>query len=398
MRVKRAQPVRKILGVDGCHLRSKYGGYLLTATAMDPNDGISPIAYTLHDLGIDVAAENEFTFISDKQKGLIPAFNVVLPNVVHKFCVRHLYANLKDAGFHGKTIKDTLWVVARATKVNSFKDAMRKMKDLDSNAFDWLVDKHPSERSCSHFTCFALWDILVNNVSECFNAMIVKARECPLIMCIEMLRTILMTRLFKNKQEEFEWIGPICPNIVKKIVVEEKFEGGYIPLQCDLNLFEVKKLHTEEQHHVDSGKKTCSCRKWNLTRIPCRHPICAIWMKRHIVLDYVDSCYTIEAYLKVYGCCIKEMVGPNEWPHTHREVPLPPEYKAKPGMQRKLRLRGADEKKNQITNDGVNMSRRHVSNTLPQSSRTEEMGTPLEEMGTPFAHMIDVSTLHLNYS
>ncbi|XP_031131906.1 uncharacterized protein LOC116033292 [Ipomoea triloba] len=239
------QHCRKIIGVDGCHLRSKYGGYLLTATAMDPNDGIFPIAYAIvegenmkswswffallkHDLGIDVCAQNEYTFISDKQKGLLLAFRGVLPNVVHRFCVRHLYVNMKVARFHGNAIKDTLWAAARATTVNSFKDSMRKMKELDSNAFDWLGDKHPSEWSWSHFTSSTLCDILVNNVSECFNAMIVKAREYPLISCLDMLRTILMTRLFKNKQEASEWTGVICPNIVKKIAVEEKSAGSYI--------------------------------------------------------------------------------------------------------------------------------------------------------------------------
>ncbi|XP_019179212.1 PREDICTED: uncharacterized protein LOC109174431 [Ipomoea nil] len=284
---------RKLIWVDGCHLRSKYGGYLLTATAMDPNDRIFPIAYAIvegenkeswswilallkHDLGIDEASENKYTFISDKQKGLLPTFSKVIPNVVHRFCVRHLYANMKVAGFHGNALKDTLWSAARATTVNSFKDSMRKIKDLDSDAFDWLGDKHPSEWSRSHFSSFALCDIIVNNVSECFNAMIVKAREMPLISCLEMLRTILMTRLFKNKEEASGWTSVICPNIVKNIAAEEKFAGGYIPLQCDLNLFEVKRMYTGEQHTVDLARRTCSCRKWDLTGLPCRHGICAI--------------------------------------------------------------------------------------------------------------------------
>ncbi|XP_019171413.1 PREDICTED: uncharacterized protein LOC109166969 [Ipomoea nil] len=290
---------------------------------MDPNDEIFPIAYAMvegenkeswswflallkHDLGIDVVSENEYIFISDKQKGLLPAFSVVLPNVVLRFCVRHLYANMKAAGFHGNAIKDTLWAAARDTTVNCFKESMRKMKELDNLAFGWLGDKHPSEWSRSHFTTSALCDILVNNMCECFNAMIVKARETPLISCLESLRTLLMTRLFKNKQDADEWTGIVCPNIVKKIALEEKFAGGFIPLQ---------------------------------------HAICAIWMKRHNVLEYVDSCYNVETYLKVYGCGINAMAGPNEWPHTHREAPLPPEYKAKPDRPRKLRLRGADEKK-----------------------------------------------------
>lgn len=82
-------------------------------------------------------------------------------------------------------------------------------------------------------------------------------------------------------------------------------------------------------------------------------------MKKHSVLDYVDSCYTVDSYLKVYGGSINPMAGVNEWPLTTLEPPLPPEYKAKPGRPRKLRLRGADEKK-KVTNDGVHMSRSHV--------------------------------------
>ncbi|XP_019152456.1 PREDICTED: uncharacterized protein LOC109149253 [Ipomoea nil] len=362
---------RKIIGVDGCHLRSKYGGYLLTATAMDPNDGIFPLAYAIvegenkqswtwflallkFDLGIDEAHEHEYTFISDKQKGLLPAFSSELENVVHRFCVRHLYANMKVAGFHGNALKNALWSAARATTVNSFKESMRKIKDLDIDAFAWLGDKHPSEWSRSHFTGSALCDMLVNNVSECFNAMIVKAREMPLISCLEMLRTILMTRFFKNKEEASGWTSVICPNIVKKIAEEEKYAGGYIPIQCGLNLFEVKRLHTGEQHKVDLARRTCSCRKWELTGLPCRHGICAIWMKRHNVLDYVHNCYSVETYLKVYELGINPMAGPKEWPHSHLEPPLPPEYKSKPGRPRKLRLRGADEDKGKkkITNDG----------------------------------------------
>lgn len=44
------------------------------------------------DLGI---SQNPFTwtFISDKQKGQLPAFDEVLPDVAHRFCARHLHNN-----------------------------------------------------------------------------------------------------------------------------------------------------------------------------------------------------------------------------------------------------------------------------------------------------------------
>ncbi|XP_031101891.1 uncharacterized protein LOC116005794 [Ipomoea triloba] len=379
---------RKIIGVDGCHLRSTYGGYLLTATAMDPNDGIFPIAYALaegeskeswswflallkHDLRISESEEHRYTFVSDKQKGLIPAFRSKLSHVSHRFCVRHLYSNMKVAGFHGKAIKETLWAAARATTVNSFTEAMRKMKDLDVKAFDWLGDKHPSEWSRSHFGTDALCDILVNNVSECFNAMILDARSYPLISCLEKMRTILMVRLFKNKEVATKWSGRICPRILRKLAVEEKYAGSYLPIQCDLMLFEITGMHTGEHHKIDLARRSCSCKKWDLTGIPCKHAICAIWMKKHNVLDYVDNCYSIETYLKVYQAAIKPMAGPNEWPMTNKEPPLPPLFKTRPGRPKKLRKTGANENSKaenskgktvaeQISKDGIHISRAHV--------------------------------------
>ncbi|KAG8386501.1 hypothetical protein BUALT_Bualt03G0155100 [Buddleja alternifolia] len=42
-----------------------------------------------------------FTFASDKQKGLIPAFELVFPRAENRFCMKHLDENFKKAGFRG---------------------------------------------------------------------------------------------------------------------------------------------------------------------------------------------------------------------------------------------------------------------------------------------------------
>ncbi|KAL2533256.1 MuDR family transposase [Abeliophyllum distichum] len=47
---------RKLIGLDGCHLRSKYGGQLLTAVAIDVNDCIYPVAFAV------VEKENTFSW------------------------------------------------------------------------------------------------------------------------------------------------------------------------------------------------------------------------------------------------------------------------------------------------------------------------------------------------
>ncbi|XP_019197083.1 PREDICTED: uncharacterized protein LOC109190938 [Ipomoea nil] len=366
---------RRIIGLDGCHLKCKTGGQLLTAVGIDGNESIFPIAYAIvegenknswtwflgllkTDLQIHDMVQNEFTMMSDKQKGLIEAFEVVLPGVRHRFCVRHLHCNMRVAGFTAKTIRDALWKAARATTVNYFTVALQELRNLDEDAFAWLADKHPSEWSRSHFTGTSSCDILVNNISESFNAMILTARENPVINCLEIIRKKLMSSLFEFRCKAAEWSGIVCPNIVKKIDDIELLAGGLNGYQCSPMLFEI--LGTQSgQFTVDLGRRACSCRKWDLTGIPCQHAVCAIWMKhgKGPIWHYVDSCYLIFTYKKTYEGCINPMSGYEDWPITSRQPPLPPLYKAKAGRPRKLRMKS----KGEISNDGVHLSRRHVT-------------------------------------
>ncbi|XP_031095153.1 uncharacterized protein LOC115999443 [Ipomoea triloba] len=338
---------RKIIGLDGCHLKTKTGGQLLTAVGIDANDSIFPIAYAIvegenkiswawflwllkKDLEIDASLENDLTFMSDKQKGFIEAFEGTMPGVTHRFCVRHLHSNMRVAGFTSNPVKDSLWKAARACTVNSFRAALQELRIVDEGAFAWLADKHPSEWSRSHFTTTPHCDILVNNISESFNAMILEARENPVINCLELIRKKLAIKLFENKSKAAEWNGVICPTIVKKIDEIERQVGGLIGYQCGPMLFEIIGT-VSGQFSVDLGSRRCSCRKWDLIGIPCSHAVCAIWMNhgKGPVWHYVDPAYYISTYLKTYEGCIKPMAGFEEWPATNREPPLPPVYNAK---------------------------------------------------------------------
>ncbi|XP_019184396.1 PREDICTED: uncharacterized protein LOC109179346 [Ipomoea nil] len=338
---------RKLIGVDGCHLKSKFGGILVTAVGIDGNDSIFPLAYALvegetkeswswflkflkRDLEITTEDQHELTFISDKQKGLLPAFEAVLPHASHRFCVRHLHGNMKVAGFVGKAMKDALWAAAKATTVNMFYDAMAEIKGLDVEAYKWLSDKHPSEWSRSHFTPYSKCDALVNNISESFNAMLLDAREKPLISCLESIRKLMMTKIFDSREKVVAWKGPFCPTIMKKLDLIEQAAGNCLGNQSDEHLFEVRCMAGNgslEQHTVDLFRRACSCRKWDLTGIPCKHGVCAIWIrngKSGVVHHYVDSCYSINAYLNTYGGRIIPIAGPAEWPRSNKQPPLPP--------------------------------------------------------------------------
>ncbi|KAK3136906.1 hypothetical protein QOZ80_5BG0444770 [Eleusine coracana subsp. coracana] len=77
------------------------------------------------------------------QEGLIPAVKELFPESEHRFCVRHLYSNFQQK-FKGENLKNQLWMCARSTTVDEWERNMQLMKDLNPQAYDWLLKMPPN--------------------------------------------------------------------------------------------------------------------------------------------------------------------------------------------------------------------------------------------------------------
>ena len=102
-----------IISLDGTHLKHKYRGILLTASAMDGNGWLFPVAYAIVDQENDenwlwflqvlhgIIQVNAANFIdsgclillSDQQKGLLDGVAAVFPTNSHGYCLRYLEEN-----------------------------------------------------------------------------------------------------------------------------------------------------------------------------------------------------------------------------------------------------------------------------------------------------------------
>ncbi|KAJ0938978.1 putative transposase, mutator type, MULE transposase domain-containing protein [Helianthus annuus] len=188
---------RDILGLDGCFMKGPYPGQILTAVGVDGNNGIYPVAFAvvesettktwtwfLEQLAVDLELPRtaNFTFISDRQKGIIPAVSKVFPMAEHRYCIQHIHENMKaNANWRDDKIKGLFWNAASATTVPWFDHAMQDIKMVDKKLHDWLRQIPVKHWSRCQFSGRPKCDILLNNICEVFNRQLIHARDKPII-------------------------------------------------------------------------------------------------------------------------------------------------------------------------------------------------------------------------
>ena len=86
--------------------------------------------------------------------------------------------------FPSPTLKDKIWEAARSTNAYAFEKVMEEVKQLNTAAHTWLT-VHTAKESWSRafFKFEAQCGILVNNISECYNKVLLFAREKHFMAC-----------------------------------------------------------------------------------------------------------------------------------------------------------------------------------------------------------------------
>ncbi|XP_057791299.1 uncharacterized protein LOC131008435 [Salvia miltiorrhiza] len=366
---------RPIIGIDGCHLKGPVPGIMLTAVGVDRNNNIYPLAWAVvnresrelwewflvvlkQDLELHV--DRDYTFMSDKQKGLIQAMAAIFPNSEHRFCVRHLHGNFQLAGFRGLRFKTALMKAAHASTVQEWKARMSELKHLNEAAWAWLNAKPPHQWSKSHFCEDSKCDMLLNNVCEVFYSTILEAREMPIITMLEWIRSWIMVRFQRHRDlATHKWKGKLCPRIKKK-----SLKNMLPKLVSAFQSREIIVIMRSDammggQFVVELDDWTCSCRNWQLSGIPCSHAICAINHQKKKKEDYVHDCYTVHTFMKTYSETIKGINGQQLWGETMYIPPLPPHMDK--GKGNKARRKGPDEKEDEKLKKHTKLKRKQTT-------------------------------------
>ncbi|KAK6153290.1 hypothetical protein DH2020_012929 [Rehmannia glutinosa] len=309
---------RPILFLNATSLKSKYQESLLTATAVDADDGFFPVAFSIVD------TENEenwrwfleqlksalstsslpLTFVSDMEKGLKKPVHEVFSNAYHGYSMYHLMESFKRnlrGPFHGEgrgVLPGKLLDAAHAVRPGGFKKFTEQIRQISSSAYDWVIQIEP-EHWTSLFFRGEQYNYIVQNVAEPYAKLMDEIRESTIMQKIQALIYMITELMNTRWTESSKWTTKLTPSKEKRIQEAAlKAHGLRVFISSDV-LFEV---HDDSTHVVNIEKWECTCLEWNESiGLPCRHAIAAFNCSGKTVYDYCSRHFTVESYHLTYS-------------------------------------------------------------------------------------------------
>ena len=99
-------------------------------------------------------------------------------------------------------------------------------------------------------------------------------------LCIQLedIRLYLMGRFQLNKETVLKFESELCTMVKKRLYKEKLGSGKWLACWAGHTKFEVK--NGVNSFIVDLVEYKCSCRKWEITGIPCCHVISCTFFNR----------------------------------------------------------------------------------------------------------------------
>ncbi|KAL4560236.1 hypothetical protein LXL04_032386 [Taraxacum kok-saghyz] len=201
----------------------------------------------------------------------------------------------------------------------------------------------------SKFPGRAKCDVLLNNMCESLNNQLVKGRDKPIITSLEFIREYLMKRIAIVQKDIQKCKGPLTPYGTRVMEDNKKEACKYIVAFNGGQKYQVTG-YMREQFVVDMRERSCTCRKWELTGMPCKHAIATIWdMGKNNLGDgrpenYTDPVYWLDTWKQMYEFKIDPINGRSMWPKSQCPTFLiPPHHHKQIGRPKKKRKKGVNE-------------------------------------------------------
>ncbi|XP_074287923.1 uncharacterized protein LOC141613087 [Silene latifolia] len=351
---------RPIIGVDGCHLKGRFKGMLLSALSLDGNNNLFIIAYAIvgketteswsyffRNLKMAFQREGctkrDWTFISDRMKDVEKALSNVFPTATRRICSQHLYTNFKEK-WAGPGYHDLFWKAANTTSPFVFNKAMTGIARLSREAFAYLSNV-PQQWSRHQFDPLTACDHNTSNFVESFNAVINDMRAKPILVLMEEIRQYQMNKI-AERIDIAEAMQPYDPTPYAKGIIESNCSDSRHcrVIKAGGGEFEVVE-GTTTVFPVNLKNETCLCGAWQVTGIPCKHACRVIYHNKEEPMQYLNDYFSEMCYKLTYSNIMHPMPDKDQWPEFQFPMIQPPLHERSAGRLTRQRKRKPDEKK-----------------------------------------------------
>ncbi|XP_019082683.1 PREDICTED: uncharacterized protein LOC104704919 [Camelina sativa] len=247
-----------------------------------------------------IADEEGLSFVSDRATSIAKSIGNIYPLAKHGICIHHLISNVIT--YHkGRGVAEK----ADVTK--------------------W---------ACCHFSGYR-YDINTNNAAESINAALRTPREYPIIPLLDSIREMMTRWFYESRELSAKHKDPLTVEVEKKIsrrIEKGKFMNGYL-----MSRSQIQVKGNGVDYIVDLERRTCSCGKFSIQKLPCRHAIKGAFDIGKDLYPYADDVYTTTAWRSQY----EETVNPIGVPEEEWRVP---QYVEDAKGQRDISVRGVAKK------------------------------------------------------
>ncbi|XP_012858134.1 PREDICTED: uncharacterized protein LOC105977380 [Erythranthe guttata] len=355
---------RPMICLDGTHIKNKYKGCLLSAVCKDPNDSLYTLAYAVVDAEndknwewfciklkqiLDLHNDNRsFTIFSDRHSGLLKAVPMVFPTSHHAYCLRHLVDNfrtqvLRKYPLHNKSYwASVLHNAAYAPTRQEFDATISRIVQSMPLAASFISNSDPNHWANAYFSG-ERWGIVNNNQAENWNGWVKDARSLPVPSMIDHIRIKIMEMLVKRQGKSLAMTGILCKKILKRLTINHMASRSLKYCRSSSTAFEV--YDEDKSYKVDLQQKTCSCKAWQLEKLPCKHACACLESKGYSVYEFVDPCFHIDTYKQVYQFTINPIPSFDEDFDLYDACNAPPDVfvnapdsRTRPGRRKTKRI------------------------------------------------------------
>ncbi|XP_024014435.1 uncharacterized protein LOC112088397 [Eutrema salsugineum] len=344
--------MRKVVVVDGTFLHGKYKGTLLLATTQDGNFNIFPVAFAVVDTENDESWEWFFTqlhrvipddeglaIISDRHKSIGNAIGKVYPLASRGICTYHLHKNIM-VKFRGAETFKLVKKAATAYRLLEFNALFAQIQEANPALHAYLVKADICMWSRVHFQGDR-YNFTTSNIAESLNKVLSAARGKPIVRLVDDIRSLL-TRWFAKRRVN---ANNMATTLTTGVLLQEARveDAKLLPVQ-EIDQHRAEVLGTTSAHVVNLTEKTCTCRRFDLDKIPCVHAIAAADRRKlspiSLCHHYYHTSYLQQAYAVSVMPRDVALPVPDE---VATKICLPPDVRNRPGRPKKIRIKGAFE-------------------------------------------------------